>query len=154
MTEQQFWMWVKNIGWQKMVVREKANDGQIDIDGVSKAAIADLVAIYGQQQAQEIAGQIKAHYDRLVSAVYRVQDEYTEYKGEECWEDVAGQSSDCRMDLNAHIVGCGEKEYYRCIRSAVHMKHLCEWKGGHLQYAEGFQYIVYAMDDFAQGNID
>ena len=154
MTEQQFWMWVKNIGWQKMVVREKANDGQIDIDGLSKTAIADLVAIYGQQQAQEIAGQIKAHYDRLVGAVYRVQNEYTEWKGEEHWEDVAGQSSDCRMDLNAHIVGCGEKEYYRCIRSAVHMKHLCKWKGGHLQYAEGFQYIVYAMDDFAQGNID
>lgn len=153
MNEQQFWDWVKSVGWAKAVAREKANDEQIDIDGVSKAAIADLVAIYGQQQAQEVAGQIKAHYDRLVSAVYRVQDEYTEYKGEECWEDVAGQSSDGRMDLNAHIVGCGVKEYYRCLRSPVHMKHLCKWKGGHSQYAEGFQYIVYDLDDFAQGGV-
>jgi hypothetical protein len=151
MTEQQFWVWVKSIGWSKMVVREKANDGQIDIDGVSKTAIADLVAIYGQQQAQEVAGQIKAHYDRLVGAVYRVQNEYTEWKGEEHWEDVAQQSSDCRMDLNAHIVGCGEKEYYRCLRSPVHMKHLCKWKKGQLQYAEGFQYIIYALGDFSEG---
>ena len=153
MNEQQFWDWVKNIGWSKMVVREKANDGQIDIRMVARTAIADLVAAYGQQQAQEIAGQIKSHYDYLVGAVYRVQNEYTEYKGAECWEEVAQQSSDCRMDLNAHIVGCGVKEYYRCLRSPVHMKHLCKWKGGHLQYAEGFQYIVYAMDDFAQEGV-
>lgn len=152
MTEQQFWDWVKSIGWAKAVLREKAGE-QLDIRALSQSAIAGLVAAYGQQQAQEIAGQIKGHYDRLVSAVYRVQDEYTEYKGEEHWEDVAQQSSDSRMDLNAHIVGCGESEYRRCLRSPVHMKNLCKWKDGHLQYAEGFQYIVYDMDEFAQGGV-
>lgn len=152
MNEQDFWKWVNDIGWSKAVAREKAGE-QIDIRALSQAAIADLVAAYGQQQAQEIAGQIKAHYNRLVSAVYRVQDEYTEYKGEEHWEDVAQQSSDSRMDLNAHIVGCGEEEYLRCLRSPVHMKHLCKWKGGHLQYAEGFQYIIYDLGDFAQDGV-
>lgn len=149
MSEKQFWEWVKFVGWQRLVAKEH-KDERIDIRGVSRASIDRLVAAYGQQQAQEIAGQIKAHYDRLVSEIYCVQDGYAEYKGEECWEAVAEQSSDGRMDLNAHIVGCGEKEYYRCLRSSIRMKNLCKWKNGRLQYAEGFQYIVYDLDDYAR----
>jgi len=149
MNEQEFWKWVKAIGWQKMVATEQGGGERIDIRKVARSAFSDLVSCYGQQQAQEIAAEIKGHYDRLVSAVYRVQNEYTEYKGfDSDYHLMFGYSSDCQMDLNSHIVGCGEKEYYRCLRSPVRMKHLGEYdKKGRLRYAEGFAYIVNALGD-------
>ena len=53
MNDQDFWKWVKAVGWQKMVATEQGGGERIDIWKVARDSFADLVSCYGQQQAQE-----------------------------------------------------------------------------------------------------
>lgn len=133
MNEQDFWKWVKATGWSKLAKRDKDGNRPIEqgtaLYDAAESLWKQMVAEYGDQQAEALMDDVRANYKRLCENLYSVQEDYEEQKDERCYG-----SSDLQMDLNAHLIGMGETEYYKALRSPVRMKHMMQkW-----DFAEGF----------------
>ena len=133
MNEQDFWKWVEATKWRSLSKRDSNGNRPIDQGSVLRDAARgmweSMVAEYGQQQAEALMDDVRGHYRKLSGKLFAEQEFYEEQKGERHYG-----SSDSQMDLNCHLVGMGEKEYYKALRSPVRMKHMMK----KYDFAEGF----------------